>query len=77
MFDVRLRCRLLNDVPAQVRISLVALETVDGVGKSENDVLVCPLLLRLGLEDVVKGGHVGSGWDGGAQAEGTVETEER
>lgn len=77
MFDVRLGCRLLNDVPVQIRISLLALEAVDGVGKGEDDILVRLLLLRLGLEDVVKGRHVCSGWDGGAQAEGTVETEER
>jgi hypothetical protein len=35
------------------------------------------LLLGLWFKKVVEGGNVGSGWDGGAQAEGTMETEER
>lgn len=67
----------MNDLPAQVRISLFALDAVDSVGKGEDDVLIRLLLLRLGLEDVVEGRNVGSGWDGGAQTERTVETEER
>jgi hypothetical protein len=67
----------LNDVPVQVRVSLFALDAVDGVGKGEDDVLVGLLLLGLGLEDVVESSYVGIGWDGGAQAEWTVETEER
>jgi hypothetical protein len=67
----------LNNVPVQVRVSLFTLDAVDGVGKGKDDILICLLLLRLGLEDVVEGGNVGSGWDGGTQAERTVETEER
>lgn len=66
MLDVGFRCRLLNNVPTQIRISLFALDTVDCVGEGEDDVLVCLLLLRLGFKEVVEGGHVGSGWDGGA-----------
>lgn len=66
----------MNDVPVQVRISLLALDAVDGVGKGEDNILVRLLLLRLGFEDVVESGNVGSGWDGGAQTERTMETEE-
>jgi hypothetical protein len=56
----------LNDVPVQVRVSLFTLDAVDGVGKGKDDILICLLLLGLGLEDVVEGGYVGSGRDGGA-----------